>query len=89
MLGNLKNPPEPFTDIIHTHYRLKAKEVTAQLDRWLAIDDGRSTHGDGASAVQTPRGAGGSSTEFRKDVDEMKKLLNRLQNNEDTSTAIS
>lgn len=41
MLGNLKNPPEPFKDIILTHFRLKAKSITAQLDDWLTKDDGR------------------------------------------------
>jgi len=46
MLGNLKNPPEPFADVIRTHFRLKAKSVTAQLDDWLAKDDGKNTLGE-------------------------------------------
>ena len=40
MLGNLKAPPEPWADVIRTHFRLKAKSITAQLDKWLAEDDG-------------------------------------------------
>ncbi|KAG8794758.1 hypothetical protein FRC17_008233, partial [Serendipita sp. 399] len=45
MLGNLKNPPEPFQDVIQTHFRLKAKAITEQLDKWLAMDDGIPTNG--------------------------------------------
>ncbi|TFY83061.1 hypothetical protein EWM64_g951 [Hericium alpestre] len=73
MLGNLKNPPEPFGDIIRTHFRLKARCINEQLDKWLAQDDGRGLAADGATIG---RGAtGGSTNGFAADVQEMKRLL--------------
>lgn len=78
MLGNLKNPPEPFGDIIRTHFRLKARSIKAQLDDWLSKDDGKSTQSDGA--FNTAAGAGGGSGNgFQKDVDEMKTILTQLE----------
>ncbi|TFK43556.1 hypothetical protein BDQ12DRAFT_675170 [Crucibulum laeve] len=79
MLGNLKNPPEPFEDIIRTHFRLKARSVSAQLDDWLKQDDGKATMSDGAGYQVTKSGVGGSSNGFAKDVEEMKKLLKELE----------
>lgn len=81
MLGNLKNPPEPFGDVIRTHFRLKARSVTKQLDEWLAQDDGRPIQGDGApiaAKVVVPGAASGSSTAFQSDVNELKGLLQKL-----------
>jgi hypothetical protein len=77
MLGNLKNPPEPFGDIIRTHFRLKARPITAQLDQWLTKDDGNPTTADGGYNG-TKADAGGSSSGFRKDVDELKQILKQL-----------
>ncbi|GBE80076.1 ubiquitin conjugating enzyme family protein [Sparassis latifolia] len=76
MLGNLKNPPEPFGDVIHTHFRLKARSIVEQLDRWLAEDDGRPI-GDGGYSPKAA--AGGSSSGFQSDVNELKSLLLKLQ----------
>lgn len=81
MLGNLRNPPEPFAEIIRTHFRLKARSITTQLDHWLAQDDGKTTssgeyQGPGG---KTPGGAGGSSNGFAKDVADMKQALQELQ----------
>ncbi|KZT70316.1 hypothetical protein DAEQUDRAFT_689428 [Daedalea quercina L-15889] len=77
MLGNLKNPPEPFEDVIRTHFRLKAKSIIAQLDNWLAIDDGKSiTDGGYGGKISV---AAGSSNGFQADVEEMKRLLTQLQ----------
>jgi hypothetical protein len=75
MLGNLKNSPEPFGDVIRTHFRIKAKSITTQLDEWLTADDGKSTVGDGGftSGRNGENGAG-----FHKDVEEMKRLLTEL-----------
>lgn len=81
MLGNLKNPPEPFGDVIRTHFRLKARLITKQLDDWLAQDDGKPTHGDGApmaTKVNAAPAASGSSTAFQSDVNELKSLLQKL-----------
>ncbi|KAJ7781258.1 hypothetical protein B0H16DRAFT_1497657 [Mycena metata] len=71
MLGNLQNPPEPFADIIRTHFRLKAKSISAQLDQWLAQDDGKSTLGDGAGfdGAGARQATGTSSNGLAADVD--------------------
>jgi hypothetical protein len=39
MLGNLQTPPEPFEDVIKTHFKLKATEINEQMDHWLKLDD--------------------------------------------------
>jgi len=83
MLGNLKNPPEPFADIIRTHFRLKAKSISAQLDVWLKADDGRLTTGDGgaySSAGALKTDSTGSTNGFAKDIEELKKILKKLEN---------
>jgi len=81
MLGNLRNPPEPFGDIIRTHFRLKAKSISAQLDDWLRKDDGRQTVGDGQSLEGTSRTTSGGSSNngFAKDIEELKAELQKLQ----------
>lgn len=78
MLGNLKNPPEPFGDIIRTHFRLKAKSISAQLDDWLAKDDGKQTSGDGAHGAKDSS----SNNGFQKDVKDLKELFESLQTDE-------
>ncbi|KAJ7129714.1 hypothetical protein C8R44DRAFT_777474 [Mycena epipterygia] len=86
MLGNLQNPPEPFADIIRTHFRLKARSIAAQLDQWLSQDDGRQTLGDGGGhpggKADSP---GQSSNGLASDVAEMKRLLKELQSGFGTS----
>lgn len=77
MLGNLKNPPEPFEDVIRTHYRLKARSIMKQLDEWLAMDDGKPI-GDGGYGGHKSS-SGGSSNAFQADVQELKGLLTKLQ----------
>ncbi|KAI0071130.1 ubiquitin conjugating enzyme family protein [Panus rudis PR-1116 ss-1] len=82
MLDNLKNPPEPFGDVIRTHFRLKARSIMKQLDEWLAQDDGKST--DGANSGLTHKAtASGSDNGFKRDIDELKELLTKLMNGED------
>ncbi len=78
MLGNLKNPPEPFGDIIRTHFRLKARSISAQLDQWLTMDDGKPTTSDGGGYGGSERAAGGSSNGFKADCDELKAMLKDL-----------
>ena len=87
MLGNLKNPPEPFGDIIRTHFRLKARPISAQLDRWLSQDDGLQTANDGASSSCSRMGAGGSANGLQTDVEELKRLLKQLQDGTNCSGA--
>ncbi len=58
MLGNIKNPPEPFKDIILTHFRLKSKSITKQLDEWLKQDDGKALSGQGAGYQVVNAGTG-------------------------------
>lgn len=41
MLEYLKSPPEGFEDIIETHFRFKSRSLRAQLEKWLAEDDGK------------------------------------------------
>lgn len=85
MLENLKNPPEPWADVIHTHFKLKAREISEQLDKWLKEDDGRAVQSDGSAYSAIDRAGimpGGSSNGFKKDVDEMKQLLQKLQRGE-------
>ena len=86
MLGNLKNPPEPFADVIRTHFRLKARSIMTQLDEWTSQDDNRPTAGDGAAyshSYSKNNGAGGSSNGLQRDVDELKKMLNELLEEDD------
>src|SRR5258708_3121108 len=78
MLGNLKAPPEPFSDIIGTHFRLKARSISVQLDEWLKLDDGKSTASDGAYSSGRAEGSA-SSNGFAKDVEELKQLLRELE----------
>jgi hypothetical protein len=76
MLGNLKNPPEPFVDVIQTHFRLKAKAISQQLDRWLKLDDGQATNGANNGGSIT--GSGNQGSAFQRDVSELKELLQRM-----------
>lgn len=78
MLGNLKTPPEPFSDIIRTHFRLKAKSLSAQLDDWLNQDDGKPTSGDGGYSISNAE-AGGSANGLKKDIEELKGMLKQLE----------
>jgi hypothetical protein len=79
MLGNLKNPPEPFGDIIRTHFRLKARSISTQLDKWLSHDDGLQTVNDGASSGCGRGGIGSSVNGFQADVEELKRFMKQLQ----------
>ncbi|KAF8272514.1 hypothetical protein EI94DRAFT_1769775 [Lactarius quietus] len=76
MLGNLKNPPEPFGDIIRTHFRLKARSISAQVDQWQSQDDGLQTVNDGASGRS---GQGGSANGLQADIEELKRVMEQLQ----------
>jgi hypothetical protein len=80
MLGNLRNPPEPWEDVIRTHFRLKARSITKQLNHWLEIDDGRQISEDGAGIENrsSVTGGGGSTNGLKKDVDAFVELMNRL-----------
>ena len=84
MLGNLKAPPEPWGDVIRTHFRLKAKSIMAQLDKWLAEDDGAITQNDGAFTQKI--NASASSNGFAEDAAELKGLLTKLQAGEEISS---
>lgn len=77
MLGNLKNPPEPFADIIQTHFRLKARSISSQLDAWLGMDDGKQTTPDGGVYSGNMKSEGSAS--LAKDIEELKKLLRKLE----------
>jgi len=82
MLGNLRNPPEPFADVIRTHFRLKARSITKQLDDWSSKDDGKPTSADGGGYASGGRiEAGGSTNGLQRDVEEMKEILSQLSSN--------
>jgi len=87
MLGNLKNPPEPFADVIRTHFRLKARAISAQLDDWLAKDDGRPIDPAGSGAPPHVGATGSGSGAFKKDVDELKRCLQELDSGASSSGA--
>ena len=90
MLGNLRNPPEPFGDVIRTHFRLKARSLAKQLDDWLLVDDGKPLEPDGA-AVRSGRGPAGtgSSSAFRRDVEELKEALRKLVDGEEVPRGVA
>jgi len=80
MLGNLKAPPEPFADIIETHFRLKARSISFQLEEWLKMDDGKPTCSDGGAYTGGSRPEGsGSSNSLAKDIEDLKSLLKKLE----------
>ena len=100
MLGNLKEPPEPFKDVIRTHFKLKAQSIKKQLDKWLKDDDGRATAGDNvgmipplaklsAVAKAALGGAGSSGSAFKKDVGELKAMLTHLEMEEAAGSSSS
>lgn len=80
MLGNLKAPPEPFADVIKTHFRLKARSLFKQLDEWLELDDGRSLDGQNGGGQLNSAGTGAGQA-LRRDVKELKALLLKLDPN--------
>jgi hypothetical protein len=77
MLGNLKDPPKPFRTVIRTHFRLKARSLAQQLDQWVTQDDGRPTEGHGG--YHRLDAGSTSSTELKRDVEELKRLLKQLE----------
>ncbi|KAJ1311203.1 hypothetical protein OPQ81_009704 [Rhizoctonia solani] len=77
MLGNLKAPPEPFADVINTHFRLKARSLFKQLDEWLALDDGRPLDGQNGGGQPNVTGTGAGQA-LRRDIQELKSLLSKL-----------
>ncbi|KZO91353.1 hypothetical protein CALVIDRAFT_521696 [Calocera viscosa TUFC12733] len=86
MMGNLKNPPEPFADIIRTHFRLKARSLRVQLNKWLALDDGASineaqytAHGKNKATARTPSAAERSKSVMAANVEGLKQLLQELE----------
>lgn len=62
MLEYLKNPPEGFEEIVKTHFRLKARYLRKQLDKWLEEDDGKQLYSDSMSAAMALRRATTSSS---------------------------
>ena len=82
MIGNLKNPPEPFADVIRTHFKLKAKTIIKQMDKWLAMDDRRAIAGQGPGIHKDNPAASSSETPFQKDAAELKRLLVKLERGE-------
>lgn len=86
MLDVLQEPPPPFADIIRTHFRLKAKPLAVQLDKWLREDDGTATNRNnpggvvGGAAAATAASVAGASrnNSLKKHVDDLKVILAQL-----------
>lgn len=78
MLDNLRNPPEPFEDVIRTHFRLKGRSIKAQLNEWLSKDDNLPTQGEGGGSNRKASQVG-ASNRFAKDVEELQALLTELE----------
>lgn len=80
MANNLKNPPFPFENEIKTHFRLKAKAIRAQIDRWKAEDDGKATNRDyvGISPQAPSSNASSSQTPFEVAAKHLLSLLDEL-----------
>ncbi|CDZ96453.1 Ubiquitin-conjugating enzyme [Phaffia rhodozyma] len=76
MLHNIINPPYPFADVIRTHFRLKSREISAQLDRWFEEDDGHKTNGENTGTTVP----GGNL--MKEHVQEIKRLFGKLERNE-------
>jgi len=79
MLDNLRNPPEPFEDVIRTHFRLKGRSIKAQLNEWLSKDDNLPTQAGGGGLSCKASKAGSSRNGFAKDVEELRALLTKLE----------
>lgn len=81
MANNLENPPFPFETEIKTHFRLKAKAIRAQIERWRADDDGKTTSRDSFSMGGGPSSSSaesGSQSAFNAAADRLLKLLEGL-----------
>lgn len=96
MLEYLKNEaPEGFGEVIDTHFRLKAKAIKAQLDKWLAEDDKAPLVADSMSSIHVGRSSAagvagvagsGSGSQFAREVGQVKEILDRLERGEDIRT---
>ncbi|KAG0148440.1 hypothetical protein CROQUDRAFT_654953 [Cronartium quercuum f. sp. fusiforme G11] len=79
MLGSLKKPNPAFADVIKTHFKLKSQVIKAQLDQWLQEDDGQSIKYDSYSGGVIAASVGtGQDTQLKRNVEEMKRLLDEL-----------
>lgn len=76
MLGNLRSPPEPFEEVIRTHFKLKSGEINQQLDHWLTTDDKVKKTADVEDFVGGSRHS--EAVNLKADVAELKKLLSEL-----------
>jgi len=90
MLGALQDPLLPFADIIRTHFRLKAKSLAAQLERWLQEDDGGTTDRNGAGNVGVSNfgpSPGGVRNGMKRNVDDLLALIAKLTLNGEAAAA--
>nr|XP_018260191.1 uncharacterized protein I303_07108 [Kwoniella dejecticola CBS 10117]OBR82349.1 hypothetical protein I303_07108 [Kwoniella dejecticola CBS 10117] len=78
MANNIKRPPYPFETEIKAHFRLKAKSIKEQIEKWKKLDDGKAVSGD--SFLGAP-GHTGTIT-FDGAAQEVKRLLGQLENGE-------
>lgn len=91
MLGMLQDPPPPFADIIRTHFRLKAKSLASQLDKWLQEDGGGTTDRNSTGNVMTGVSNFGSPcgprNGMKKNVDDLLAIITKLTLNGEAAAA--
>lgn len=93
MLGMLQDPPPPFADIIRTHFRLKAKSLATQLDRWLQEDDGGATDRNSTGNVVVTGvsnfgpSPGGGRNGMKKSADDLLAIIVKLTSNSEATAA--
>ncbi|WVQ77522.1 hypothetical protein IAR50_007208 [Cryptococcus sp. DSM 104548] len=80
MANNIKNPPYPFENEIRTHFRLKAKTIRQQIERWRALDDKQEILGDNWRAKDDPGNTNPESKRgFAHCAKEVLRLLDELE----------
>jgi hypothetical protein len=67
MLKHLSDPDTIWKDVIEGHFKLKARSICKQVDKWIKEDDGNATVRDGTELMHRSRvenEAGTSKTTF-------------------------
>ncbi|KIR36597.1 ubiquitin-conjugating enzyme family protein [Cryptococcus deuterogattii MMRL2647] len=81
MANNIKNPPHPFENEIKTHFRLKAKAIRQQIEKWREMDDSKEVEADywGGAHAHTSVTSALSKRSFEAAAKEVLRLLDELE----------
>ncbi|KIY34108.1 ubiquitin-conjugating enzyme family protein [Cryptococcus gattii E566] len=81
MANNIKNPPHPFENEIKTHFRLKAKAIRQQIEKWREMDDSKEVEADywGGAHAHTSVTSTLSKRSFEAAAKEVLRLLDELE----------